>query len=125
LRSSTKNPGLHIQILYDEPKCFDTFIAHYGKFSGVNNYIALVGKNPLRLMKNWDTMGAGGLKGAGAWTEYLLGGHDPRKKAQQRNNQAKLCVPHLIGYGTTDGVPHKSKSVAQVRTIKPECQTGF
>ena len=36
--------GLHIQIIYDEPKCFDSFMAHYGKFSGVSNYIALVGK---------------------------------------------------------------------------------
>lgn len=36
--------GLHIQICYDEPSCFDSFMAHYGKFSGVTNYIALVGK---------------------------------------------------------------------------------
>jgi hypothetical protein len=38
---------LHIQILFDEPKCFSGMKAHYGKFSGVKNYIALVGrKNP-------------------------------------------------------------------------------
>lgn len=36
--------GLNIQILFDEPKCFDSMMAHYGKFSGVKNYIALVGK---------------------------------------------------------------------------------
>ena len=36
--------GLHIQIFYDEPQCFDSMMAHYGKFSGVKNYIALVGK---------------------------------------------------------------------------------
>ena len=34
---------LHIQILFDEPKCFHSLMAHYGKFSGVQNYIALVG----------------------------------------------------------------------------------
>ena len=33
---------LHIQIFYDEPKCFDSMMAHYGKFTGVRNYIALV-----------------------------------------------------------------------------------
>ncbi len=27
--------GLHIQIFYDEPKCFDSMMAHYGKISGV------------------------------------------------------------------------------------------
>lgn len=36
--------GLHIQILFDEPECFDGMMAHYGKFTGVNNYVALVGK---------------------------------------------------------------------------------
>ena len=36
--------GLDIQIFYNEPKCFDSFMAHYGKFSNVKNYIAIVGK---------------------------------------------------------------------------------
>ena len=35
--------GLHIQLVKDEPKAFDGFMAHYGKFSGVRNYIALIG----------------------------------------------------------------------------------
>ena len=36
--------GMHIQILFDEPKCLDSLMAHYGKFRGVENYIALVGE---------------------------------------------------------------------------------
>ena len=28
---------------YDEPKCFGSFMAHYGKFENVKNYIAIVG----------------------------------------------------------------------------------
>ena len=31
---------LSIQVFYDEPKCFDSFMAHYGKFENVKNYIA-------------------------------------------------------------------------------------
>ena len=34
---------LSIQAFYDEPKCFDSFMAHYGKFENVKNYIAIVG----------------------------------------------------------------------------------
>ena len=34
--------GLHIQVFYYEPQCFDSLMAHYGKFAGVKNYIALV-----------------------------------------------------------------------------------
>jgi len=36
--------GLNIQLLVNEPKAFDTTLAHYGLFHGVKNYIALVGK---------------------------------------------------------------------------------
>lgn len=36
--------GMNIQIIYDEPKCFASMMAHYGKFSGCTNYIAVVGK---------------------------------------------------------------------------------
>ena len=43
-----RKAGLSIQIVYDDPKCFDSFMAHYGKFTGVQNYIALVGKKSLK-----------------------------------------------------------------------------
>ena len=35
--------GLHIQLVTDEPDAFQGVLAHYGKFSGVRNYLALVG----------------------------------------------------------------------------------
>lgn len=44
LKECNEQSGLNMQILYDEPTCFDTMMAHYGKFSGVTDYIALVGK---------------------------------------------------------------------------------
>lgn len=36
--------GLRIQLVTNEKDAFDGFMAHYGKFSGVRNYIALIGK---------------------------------------------------------------------------------
>ena len=36
--------GTHIQLVTDEPKAFEGGMAKYGKFSGINNYIAVVGK---------------------------------------------------------------------------------
>ena len=36
--------GLHMQLFFNEPKCFDSLFSHYGKFSGVSNYLAIVGK---------------------------------------------------------------------------------
>ena len=49
-----RESGLSIQILYDEPKCFDSMMAHYGKFSGVENYIALVRKKFITIRENGD-----------------------------------------------------------------------
>ena len=39
-----RESGLHIQLATDEPKAFSGSMARYGKFSGVTNYLALVGK---------------------------------------------------------------------------------
>ena len=47
-----KEGHLHIQLITNEATAFDGRMAHYGKFSGVQNYIALVGKNLQILKKN-------------------------------------------------------------------------
>ena len=38
-----KEGGLHMQLVTDDTDAFNTFLAHYGKFHNVQNYIALVG----------------------------------------------------------------------------------
>lgn len=44
MEECNRESGLHMQIFFEEPKCFAGRMTHYGKFSGVENYIALVGK---------------------------------------------------------------------------------
>lgn len=44
IKVCNKESGLHIQLVKNEPKAFDSFMAHYGKFSGVTDYIAMIGK---------------------------------------------------------------------------------
>ena len=44
IKICNEKSGLHIQLVTNEPKAFDGFMAHYGKFSGVINYIAMIGK---------------------------------------------------------------------------------
>ena len=39
-----RESGLHIQLVRNEPKAFDGLMAHYGKFIGVTNDIAMIGK---------------------------------------------------------------------------------
>ena len=51
IEACNKEGDLHIQLVTNEPKAFGSLMAHYGKFSGVRNYIALVGKK----VKNWTS----------------------------------------------------------------------
>ena len=88
--------GVHIQIIYDEPKCFDSFMAHYGKFSGVKNYIALVGKaQELGLNTCWVAMTHG-------------------KSAAKVESGEKLVCLIALGYGAVQGVEHKSKPMTEL-----------
>ncbi len=107
--------GLHIQIIYDEPKCFDSMMAHYGKFYGVNNYIALVGKKSADLDEKLGFYGEQLVLKAqelGLNTCWVAMSHG-KSKAHIDKGEKQVCLISL-GYGATNGVPHKSKSVSQV-----------
>ncbi len=110
-----KNAQLHIQILYDEPKCFDSFMARYGKFSGVNNYIALVGKKSSDLEEKLGYYGEALVLKAqelGLNTCWVAMTHG-KSKAVQNKGEKTVCLIAL-GYGATQGSAHKSKSLDTV-----------
>ena len=44
IKACNTESGLHMQLILNDPDCFNTFLAHYGKFTNANNYIAMVGK---------------------------------------------------------------------------------
>ena len=105
--------GLNMQVFYDEPECFNSFMAHYGKFKNVENYIALVGTK-----KEWEKAGYYGEKlvlecqKLGLNTCWVAITHG-KTKAKTEKGQ-KLLIVIALGYGETQGVPHKSKSVAEL-----------
>ena len=101
---------LSIQIVYDEPNCFDSFMAHYGKFSGVCNYIALIGKKSPRLE---ETLGYCGeqlvlkAQALGLNTCWVAMTHG-KSQANVGKGEKQVCLISL-GYGETQGVEHKSR----------------
>ena len=54
IKACNKESGLHIQLVTNEPKAFAGFMAHYGKFSGVTDYIAMIGKKGPDLEEKCD-----------------------------------------------------------------------
>ena len=47
IKECNAESGLNIQLVTDDPECFDTFLAHYGKFKNAKNYIAMIGSKSI------------------------------------------------------------------------------
>ncbi len=121
-----QNEGLHIQIFYDEPKCFDSMIAHYGSFKGVNNYIALVGKKSSKLDENLGYFGEQIVLKAqelGLNTCWVALNHG-KSNATINKGEKQVCLI-AIGYGESSGVAHKIKSIEEVSNYKSEMPEWF
>ncbi len=112
IRKINDESGLNIQIFYDEPKCFDSMMAHYGKFAGVENYIALVGKKGDKLDELCGYYGerlvllAQTLGLNTCWVAMTHG----KSASEIRDGEKEVCLIS-IGYGMTQGSLHKSKPI--------------
>ena len=105
--------NLSIQAFYDEPTCFDSFMAHYGKFENVKNYIAIVGnKNEQEKAGYYGEKIVLKCQKLGLNTCWVAMTHG-KSKAEIKKGQ-KLLIIISLGYGKTQGVPHKSKSIADL-----------
>lgn len=125
---SNKESGLHIQLVTDEPKAFDCFMAHYGKFSGVTNYIALIGKKSDKLYELCGYYGERLVLKAqqlGLNTCWVAMSYKKIPDAFKVDKGEKLTVVIALGYGKTQGVPHKTKTVEQVSNASTETPEWF
>lgn len=124
IKKLNSESGLHMQLIQDDSACFDTLLAHYGKFTNANNYVAIVGSKKLS-----DLDERGGYYGQmvvlsaqmmGLRTCWVGGTYGKGKcRADQAAGEKIVCVI-AIGYGENDGVPHKSKPLRKLCTVPEE-----
>lgn len=120
--------GLHIQLVKNEPKAFSGFRAHYGKFSGVSNYIALIGKKSNRLEELCGYFGERlvlkarqlGLNSCWVAMTYQKVPH-----AFEVAKGEKLTVVISLGYGVHPGVAHSSKKMEEVSNVTSDSPEWF
>ena len=108
---------LHMQLILNEPKAFQGTLAKYGKFRNVKNYLVMAGKQVEdldervgyygeRLVLLAQTLGLNtcwvGLSYSKVPGTYVL------------DEGEKIVCYIAIGYGETQGVSHKIKTVEQV-----------
>lgn len=123
-----RESGLHIQLVTNEPKAFDSFMAHYGKFSGVTNYIALIGEKDSALDEKCGYFGERLVLKAqelGLNTCWVAMTYSKIKNAFTVGQNEKLCVVIALGYGETQGVPHKSKTISEAAKVEGNMPDWF
>ena len=119
---------LHIQLIRNEPKAFLGPLARYGKFSGVTNYLVMIGQKAddlderigyygEQLVLFAQTLGLNtcwvGLSYTKIPETYVLG------------KDEKIGCYIAIGYGANQGVSHKIKRIEQVSNVSDDSPEWF
>ena len=123
-----KEGSLHIQLILNEPKAFQGTLAKYGKFRNVTSYLVMAGKLAEdldervgyygeRLVLLAQTLGLNtcwvGLSYSKVPGTYVL------------DEGEKIVCYIAIGYGETQGVGHKIKTVEQVSNASDATPSWF
>lgn len=109
--------GLHIQLCINNPQAFDSKMAHYGKFRGVQNHLALIGPKGSQLQEMCGYYGeqlvlyAQCLDLNTCWVALTY--NKKQSSALIDPGEERACVI-AIGYGQTQGVPHTVKPLEKL-----------
>ncbi len=112
-----RESGLHIRLIYDDPAGYDSFLTHYGVFRNVTNYIVLAGKKEGDFDFRCGYYGeklvllAQKLGLNTCWTALTFNKKRVRELIPEGES---LCMAIALGYGKTQGVPHRSKRPERV-----------
>ncbi|MDO4159546.1 MAG: nitroreductase family protein [Prevotellaceae bacterium] len=112
-----KEGDLHLQLILNEPKAFQNWLAKYGKFSDVTNYIVMAGKKADDLDERIGYYGEQlvllaqtlGLNTCWVGLSYSK---IPGTYTLEEGETIKAYI--AIGYGVTQGTSHKIKTIEQV-----------
>ncbi|ARP50837.1 nitroreductase family protein [Caproicibacterium sp. XB2] len=116
-----RESGLHIQLITDEPEAFGGLTARFGNFSGITNYLGMVGKVSFDLGELAGYYGERLVLKAqqlGLNSCWVAASFRKSKCAAKVVPGEKLVCVIPIGYGKTQGVPHKSKPMQELCKVE-------
>lgn len=121
-----KEHGTNIQIFYDDIDGFKNADVHYGNFCGCKNYIALVAKSAESAGYVGEMLALKAQElGLNTCFVALTYKRNAVRNKIQKNKGEKLQCTIALGYGKTQGVPHKVKSTENVCDIKGDVPDYF
>ena len=119
---------LHMQLIRNEPKAFLGTMAKYGKFRNVTNYIVMAGKKADDLDERVGYYGEQLVLQAqilGLNTCWVGLSYSKVPGTYVLNEGEKIACYIALGYGETQGVGHKIKTVNQVSNASDVTPTWF
>ena len=120
--------NLHIQLIENEPQAFAKGLFHYGLFSNVKNYIALVGKEDSTFDERCGYYGEKIVLKAemlGLNTCWVGGTYKKIESVVDLKPGEKFLMVIAIGYGENQGREHKYKKVKDLSIGYPELPDWF
>lgn len=128
IKMCNSESDLNIQLITEEPDAFGGFMARYGRFSGVKNYIALIGEKNADLDEKLGYYGERiVLKSAmlGLNTCWVALTFSKGKNKSNAGSDEKLVCVIAIGYGENQGVQHKNKPMETLCHVEGEMPSWF
>lgn len=128
IASINKSANLHIQLVTDEPKAFQSRMAKYGKFSGVKNYFVMAGRNSDDFEENIGYYGEKLVLYAqtlGLNTCWVGLTYQKVDGAFELDKGEKLACVIALGYGASQGPQHKSKPATEVSNLNENSPEWF
>ncbi|MBR6737278.1 MAG: nitroreductase [Clostridia bacterium] len=127
INACNSESGLNIQLVLNEEKAFSGLMAKYGKFSGVTNYIALIGsgKNLFERCGYYGERLVLKAQSLGLNTCWVYLTYKKVPSAIKLEKGEKFVLVIALGYGKTQGKPRKSKTVSQVSNASDKTPEWF
>ena len=120
--------NLHVQLIQNEPKAFQGTLAKYGKFRNANNYLVMAGKRAEDLDERVGYYGEHLVLLAqmlGLNTCWVGLSYSKVPGTYVLEEGEKIACYIAIGYGETQGVSHKIKTVEQVSNASDATPSWF
>ena len=120
--------GLNMQLIYDEPECFSSRMARYGRFENAKNYIAMVGRKAPDLEERCGFYGEKLVLKAqelGLNTCWVAMTFNKKKVRALLSEGDSLCMVIALGFGETQGNPRKSRSIEDVTESRETMPAWF
>ena len=120
--------NLHVQLIQNEPKAFQGTLAKYGKFRNANNYLVMAGKRAEDLDERVGYYGEHLVLLAqtlGLNTCWVGLSYSKVPGTYVLDEGEKIACYIALGYGETQGIGHKIKTVEQVSNASDATPSWF